>query len=56
MDNKKSNETVKYPLKSGEALGRNIRSKRMECNISQEYLAEMLNLSRQSVSKWENGV
>lgn len=56
MDNKKSNETVKYPLKSGETLGRNIRSKRMERNISQEYLAEMLNLSRQSVSKWENGL
>lgn len=37
-------------------LGENIRRKRMEQNISQEFLAERLAISRQSISKWENGV
>lgn len=35
-------------------LGRNIHKKRVEHGISQEQLAEMLDISRQSVSKWEN--
>ena len=38
------------------ALGKNIRKKRLEKNISQEYLAEKLDISRQSISKWENGL
>lgn len=33
----------------------NLRSIRKERNISQEDLAEMLNVSRQAVSKWEQG-
>lgn len=37
-------------------LGENIRRKRMEQNISQEFLAERLAISRQSISKWENGL
>lgn len=37
------------------SLGEKIRQKRIEHNISQEYLAEYLNVSRQSISKWENG-
>lgn len=36
-------------------LGENIRRKRVEQNISQEFLAERLAISRQSISKWENG-
>ena len=37
-------------------LGENIRRKRVEQNISQEFLAERLAISRQSISKWENGL
>lgn len=33
----------------------NLRTARKEKNISQEDLAEMLNVSRQAVSKWEQG-
>lgn len=46
----------KNALVNHAALGDNIRKKRSEKNISQEYLAEMLDISRQSISKWENGL
>ena len=46
----------KSTLVNHAALGDNIRKKRSEKNISQEYLAEMLDISRQSISKWENGL
>lgn len=36
-------------------LGQNIRSKRTELKLSQEYIAEQLGVSRQAVSKWETG-
>lgn len=36
-------------------LGENIKKLRKEKNLSQEQLAEMLNVSRQAVSKWESG-
>lgn len=39
----------------GSGVGSRIRQKRAEQNISQEYLAEQLGVSRQSISKWENG-
>ena len=38
-------------MKTGEKIAKLRRDK----NISQEALADMLGLSRQSVSKWENG-
>lgn len=31
-----------------------LRKKRIEANLSQEDLADQLNISRQSISKWEN--
>ena len=37
-------------------LGNNIRKVRLARSIGQENLAEMLGVSRQSVSKWENGM
>lgn len=37
------------------SFGENLRSVRKEHNISQEELAEMLNVSRQAISKWEQG-
>lgn len=35
-------------------LGENIRNLRKEKNLSQEQLAQMLNVSRQAISKWES--
>lgn len=36
-------------------IGQKIRNTRIEQNISQESLAELVDVSRQTVSKWENG-
>lgn len=36
-------------------LGENIKKLRKDKNLSQEQLTEMLNVSRQAVSKWESG-
>lgn len=46
----------KKAVGSHAVLGDNIRQKRQEKHISQEYLAEILDISRQSISKWENGL
>lgn len=35
-------------------LGENLKKQRKEKNLSQEQLAEMLNVSRQAISKWES--
>lgn len=32
-----------------------LKSHRQRCNMTQEFVAERLNVSRQAVSKWENG-
>lgn len=37
-------------------LGENLRKIRKDNNLSQEDLADLLKVSRQSVSKWESGV
>ena len=37
-------------------LAANIKKYRVECNIKQYTLAERLNISPQSVSKWEQGL
>lgn len=36
-------------------LGENIRKRREELKLSQEYVAEQVGVSRQAVSKWETG-
>lgn len=38
------------------SFGKNLKAIRKEKSISQEDLAEMLNVSRQAVSKWEQGI
>lgn len=35
------------------SLGENIRNKREELKLSQEYVSEKLGVSRQAVSKWD---
>lgn len=47
-DSKKKAE-VRKPL--GEAL----KEHRLRCQMTQEYVAETIGVSRQAVSKWENG-
>lgn len=37
-------------------LGNRIKNLRKERHLSQEYVAEQIGVSRQSVSKWESGV
>ena len=37
-------------------IGEKIKNKRKELNLTQEYLAKELNISRQAVSKWEKGL
>lgn len=36
-------------------LGERLRENRTRCKMSQEYVAEAVGVSRQAVSKWENG-
>ena len=38
------------------SLGEIIKEYRMNCNMTQEFVAESLGVSRQAVSKWESGV
>lgn len=37
-------------------LGENLKKLRTEKGMSQEYMAQQLNVVRQTVSKWEKGV
>ena len=39
-----------------ETMGQIIRRLRKEKNLTQEELAQQLNVTNQAVSKWENGV
>ncbi len=41
--------------KSAKSLGEVIKSHRMSCLMTQEFVAESLGVSRQAVSKWESG-
>ena len=36
-------------------LGEQLRAERTRCKMTQEFVAETLGVSRQAVSKWENG-
>lgn len=37
------------------SLGEVLREQRMKCQMTQEFVAEAIGVSRQAVSKWENG-
>ena len=36
-------------------LGEVLKQHRVDCNMTQEFVAEAIGVSRQAVSKWENG-
>ena len=38
------------------SLGEALKENRIRCQMTQEFVTETLGVSRQSVSKWENGV
>ena len=44
--------------KSGvkKSLGEVLKQHREECKMTQEFVAESIGVSRQAVSKWENGI
>ena len=38
------------------SLGEELKAQRLRCKMTQEFVADALGVSRQAVSKWENGV
>lgn len=50
-DDKSSKEKAEIRKPLGEAL----KEHRLRCNMTQEFVAETIGVSRQTVSKWENG-
>ena len=37
------------------SLGEELKAQRLQCKMTQEFVADALGVSRQAVSKWENG-
>ena len=52
INSKEVREEKKVVAKS---LGEALKENRVRCQMTQEFVAETLGVSRQSVSKWENG-
>lgn len=51
----RSNADSKNPPAQAQSLGETLKSHRTDRGFTQEYVAEALGVSRQAVSKWENG-
>ena len=51
----KSNEVRKENSVVLKSLGEVLKENRLRCQMTQEFVAERLGVSRQAVSKWENG-
>lgn len=51
----KSGETRKEAAAIRRSLGDVLKEHRTQCQMTQEFVAEQLGVSRQAVSKWENG-
>ena len=51
----KSKDVRKEKSATKVSLGEAIREHRTKCRMTQEFVAESLGVSRQAVSKWENG-
>lgn len=51
----KSSEVRKEKTETKKTLGEKLKMYRTNCKMTQEFVAESLGVSRQAVSKWENG-
>ena len=51
----KSEPVRKEKSDMAKSLGEVIKRHRMECKMTQEFVADALGVSRQAVSKWESG-
>ena len=51
----RSGETRKEKSEIKKTLGEVLKTHRTNCKMTQEFVAESLGVSRQAVSKWENG-
>ena len=52
----RSEPVRKEKSESARSLGEVLKKHRTECKMTQEFVAEAIGVSRQSVSKWESGV
>lgn len=50
-----SREVREEKKAAAKSLGEALKENRIRCKMTQEFVAETLGVSRQSVSKWENG-
>ena len=46
----------KEKSETAKTLGEIIKQHRIECKMTQEFVAEAIGVSRQAVSKWESGI
>lgn len=51
----KSEPVRKEKAESAKSLGEVLKKHRTKCEMTQEFVAEILGVSRQAVSKWESG-
>lgn len=51
----KSKDVMKEKALMKETLGEVLKQHRENCKMTQEFVAEAIGVSRQAVSKWENG-
>ncbi len=53
--NSKSKTIQAKKLPEKKSLGEALKTHRTRCNMTQEYVAETMGVTRQAVSKWEKG-
>ena len=46
----------KEKAENAKTLGEVLKQHRLNCKMTQEFVAETIGVSRQAVSKWENGI
>ncbi len=51
----RSEPVRKERTETAKSLGEVLKARRVACNMTQEFVAEALGVSRQAVSKWESG-